>query len=465
MASSAFRSTVIILLLCLFRITLPEGIPAQDFTEVQDLLNQALAEGAELLSPKSFQAAREEYQKAVELRDKGKSLSEIEKRLKTARQITQSVSNNIKLAEVTFADVLPQREKAVRARAEEFVPEQWGEIEEEFREAVVGLEEGKVKRAKELVTPLSDGYRDVELEAIREDITGSARTLSETIEKQVMPWAPMTYRNGVKKIDEVDRLLNKDRYAREDAEARIREAEYELRHSQALSRRIESNENTEMETIQLGFESDLRRIAEGLGIDARFDGDIETQVEKMVETSRELVQRNRDISGELYTLEEEMSESQELKESLQLRLGEEKRKKERLSRVQSLFSVSEVNIIRDERNVILRILGFTFPPGTATIQPEYFNLLSRVQKAIMEFPGSKVVIEGHTDSMGEERQNKSLSQNRAEAIQKYLVANLGLDPVMVQAVGYGEERPIANNETQEGRALNRRVEIVIHPAD
>ena len=436
-----------------------------DFEEVEGMLNRAREEGAELLSPKNFQVAEGEYRKAVELRDKGKSIKDINKRLEKANQLARAIINNIKLAEITFAGVLHERDKAVVAKAAEFVPEQWGDAEDEFRKAVINLEEGKVKQAKEMVDKLIDTYQTVELAAIKKEITGSAVELSAEIDKDVSEISPRTFQKGLDKIEEANKVLEADRYAREDAEALIREAEYELRHAQALAGRIVEAEDKDMEEIFLDFEDQLRQISEGLGIEIRFDGEIDDEIAKTIEMSKELQLRNRDLSLELYNLKEEMAENQQLRESLQSRLDEENRKKGRLNKIQSMFKTSEVKVLRDDMdNVVLRLVGFSFPPGSDTIEPRYFDLLSRVQKALNMFPEADIVIEGHTDSMGDEKYNKVLSQKRAESIRKYLVANLALESSVVSAVGYGEERPIANNETKEGRALNRRVDIVIMPS-
>jgi outer membrane protein OmpA-like peptidoglycan-associated protein len=72
-------------------------------------------------------------------------------------------------------------------------------------------------------------------------------------------------------------------------------------------------------------------------------------------------------------------------------------------------------------------------------------------------------VQGHTDSYGSDEQNLQLSNQRAEAVKQYLLANSNLDASRVEAFGYGESKPIASNETTEGRAANRRVEVVIHP--
>jgi outer membrane protein OmpA-like peptidoglycan-associated protein len=108
-------------------------------------------------------------------------------------------------------------------------------------------------------------------------------------------------------------------------------------------------------------------------------------------------------------------------------------------------------------------LCFTFPSGTANVESQYYPLLTKVQKAVSEFPSSRVYIEGHTDSKGDDGFNEQLSQKRAEAIRTYLVANLGIDPTNIVALGYGEKKPIASNETNDGRALNRRVDVVMNP--
>jgi outer membrane protein OmpA-like peptidoglycan-associated protein len=436
------------------------------FEEVETILKQAKDEKGELLSPKNLQSAEEDYKKAVELKEKGKSLKDINKRLERADMVARSVLNNIKLAEVTFSDVLPVRDRAIDAKAEDFVPDLWAAAERDFKKAVIDLEDGKVKQAKEMAPELVDEYGSVELEAIRKDITGSTRALAEEIRKDVSETAPKTYQRGLDRIKDADNLLNEDRYAREKAADIVKEADYELRHAKALAQRVKKAEESDMESTLLGFEADLARIADGLGYDIKFDGDIEDQVDKMAARAKDLQKQNRDLSSDLYSLREKMQESRQLKESLQTRLNKEKQEKERLANVQDLFNSSEVKVFRDENNhVVLRLVGLSFKPGSDTIEPTYFDLLSRVQKALLIYPGAHVVIEGHTDSSGDATINKALSQRRAEAIRQYLAANLNLDPSTIEAVGYGEGRPIANNETEEGRALNRRVDIVISPAD
>ena len=72
-------------------------------------------------------------------------------------------------------------------------------------------------------------------------------------------------------------------------------------------------------------------------------------------------------------------------------------------------------------------------------------------------PQSRIEIAGHTDNVGNPKRNKALSQERADACREYLMAN-GIDGTRIKAVGYGDERPIAPNDTEDGRQQNRRIE-------
>ena len=79
---------------------------------------------------------------------------------------------------------------------------------------------------------------------------------------------------------------------------------------------------------------------------------------------------------------------------------------------------------------------------------------------LADFPGAVIEVGGHTDATGSTELNQALSQLRAEAVRAALIAQ-GVDAARLRAVGYGESRPVADNDTDEGRARNRRVELAI----
>src|SRR5688572_27567610 len=102
-----------------------------------------------------------------------------------------------------------------------------------------------------------------------------------------------------------------------------------------------------------------------------------------------------------------------------------------------------------------------FRSGSASVDPRSFDLLKRIADAIKKLPdGKKVSIEGHTDNRGKAASNEKLSQGRAEAVIAHLVRH-GVARERLSAKGFGQAKPIASNDTDQGRAQNRRVEFII----
>ncbi len=120
----------------------------------------------------------------------------------------------------------------------------------------------------------------------------------------------------------------------------------------------------------------------------------------------------------------------------------------------------KVPLIPIKKGAVVALRNIFFEFDKADLKPESYPELDRVVELMKKYPNIKVEIAGHTDSIGSEAYNLRLSQRRAEAVVKYLVSK-GIDPSRLIAKGYGESQPIAPNDTEEGRALNRRVEFRI----
>ena len=99
-----------------------------------------------------------------------------------------------------------------------------------------------------------------------------------------------------------------------------------------------------------------------------------------------------------------------------------------------------------------------FETGSDILTADSYAVLERVRDAMLRYPNFRLMIEGHTDNVGDDRKNQLLSENRAKACYNYLIAN-GVQPLNVQYIGYGEMRPLGDNKSKRGRELNRRVEF------
>nr|WP_186343992.1 OmpA family protein [Pseudomonas peli] len=115
----------------------------------------------------------------------------------------------------------------------------------------------------------------------------------------------------------------------------------------------------------------------------------------------------------------------------------------------------------DQLNIVMPG-SITFATGKAEIQPSFYYTLNQLSNSFREYQDSELVITGHTDSVGNYDANQVLSNRRADSVAQYLRSN-GIDSSRLQTVGAGSTLPVASNETTEGRAQNRRVEIKLVP--
>lgn len=117
---------------------------------------------------------------------------------------------------------------------------------------------------------------------------------------------------------------------------------------------------------------------------------------------------------------------------------------------------------RDNGDICLIMPGdITFENDRADIRPHFYNTLNSVAVVLCKFNRTTVKVAGYASSTGSAEHNQILSEERAQAVANYLIAQR-VDPNRIMAVGYGERYPVASNKTLAGQARNRRVEITIH---
>jgi outer membrane protein OmpA-like peptidoglycan-associated protein len=123
--------------------------------------------------------------------------------------------------------------------------------------------------------------------------------------------------------------------------------------------------------------------------------------------------------------------------------------------------VKEDRSARFKKEVTIQ-LDIEFRVGSVEISSTYLDQLKRVADLMKDSPNKIAVIEGHTDSMGPATKNLQLSQGRAESVRQNLIDHFGIAQERLVAKGFGETRPIASNETPEGRRKNRRVSVILY---
>lgn len=124
---------------------------------------------------------------------------------------------------------------------------------------------------------------------------------------------------------------------------------------------------------------------------------------------------------------------------------------------------TDVRVIRQGDDLILNMpSGITFATNESSVQPQFRTTLDQVADVLRQYNQTYVDVYGHTDSTGSDSYNFDLSQRRASAVADYLTMR-GVQSARLGTRGFGESQPIASNETEEGKAANRRVEIKLVP--
>jgi len=125
---------------------------------------------------------------------------------------------------------------------------------------------------------------------------------------------------------------------------------------------------------------------------------------------------------------------------------------------------SEAAAVRREGNLLAITLkgDITFDHDSAVVRPGLYSEIDRIANIMLQYPDTFIRVEGHTDSTGSEQYNLELSARRAVSVKNLLIQK-GISPSRIETVTYGETRPIATNDTEAGRQMNRRVEIKIAP--
>lgn len=463
------------------------GLPAQNvqselFREAETARAEATGLDAAFLSPGHFQTAADWMRRAEADFQTGKNMEDIQKKLKMASVYWQKSSASATEARVVFKDCLKARSDARLVEAPALRKTLWEEAETTLSQACRNLEEGDANGARNKSRKAERAYRQAELEAIKANYLDATRELLKKAEaKEVRKRAPLTLARAAALAEKAESQLVENRYDTDEARQLAQEAQYEAKHALFLNDTLLSLEKSKstMESILLAAEIPVRRIADAFDQNARFDAGSGTPVAAILDEIRKREQTAASREQALAEKTEQIAALRNETDRMRSRLGalqdreadltekmsrlleEQAAARERLERVEKLFTSDEATIMRSGDQVILRLTHITFPVGKSVIEPGYFSLLAKVTEAFREYPGSRITVEGHTDSRGGDEANLRLSTERAEAVREYLLAAGSVDASRLFAAGYGESRPIASNDTDEGRRKNRRIDIVI----
>jgi outer membrane protein OmpA-like peptidoglycan-associated protein len=323
---------------------------------------------------------------------------------------------------------------------------EYAALEKQFVELTKAVETNNLSQARKNQPKVAERFRRLELRAIKEQNIGEARKLITQAEKEgARKNAPKTLLEAKKKFAEADAFITKHRYQKEKINTLASDALLLSGRALQVTRKSKAIRTMRPEDITLWAEGMLYKTANSLSAPDMRDKTLETQLENILGSITALQEDHRFMMDKVKAQ------------------NAEKRFNQLFSEVRDSFDSDEAEVYKQGSKLVIRLKAIQFPVGKYVIMPNNYSLLTKVQRAIRTFGEPDVIIEGHTDSTGSEINNQLLSENRAEAVRSYLVANKTLSMEKIAAAGYGSKRPLASNKTAKGRAINRRIDVIITP--
>ncbi|HEY4367175.1 MAG TPA: OmpA family protein [Steroidobacteraceae bacterium] len=450
------------------------------FASLAAAIEKARSEQVDVLAPTGFQAALVAEQSAQKDAAAGRKPDKIHAELVAGVNAINEASRAATSARKVLQDAISTRADAVAAGAPKFAPEQWPKAAARFNDAVVALERkddaNAQKRSAESIVLL----RDAELVAIKTGLLGEARTLiAQADAAKVEKLAPRTLQAAKRNLAQAEQEISINRYDTSVAKNLAAEAAYEARHALYLAgvigTTLQKQKDGGVEDLILSWEEPLGKVTGAMELTPKFDGgvqqtmqDLYARVQQQQQQARTLKQdlddRNEQIAAlntQMQKLEAKLGGVSEERIALQRRVDAQERLRANVAKIEGLFSASEGRVYRQGDDVVISLTGIKFASGRSKLDAANVPLMSKVQQALAVFPDATMVVEGHTDANGTDSANLLLSQDRADAVSKYLTTNAGVSSTRISSIGYGEARPVATNETADGRARNRRIDLVV----
>lgn len=409
--------------------------PSQEINNLQTNLEKAKLEQVNVLSPKNYEKASKQLSKAKEARSDNDGNKEILKEVAIGNAWLMRANETAEKGANTIPDIVDVRQRALDAKANTHAKGKLEDADDILMEWGKDFEDGEFSIDVDDRRELLNVYMDVELSAIKGDKLGKAsKNLSEAKKEGAEKVAPQTYFLGQKRFKDADAFITANR---QDTEGIDRMASLATRESERALRitresKINKNKTPEQLALELESEENARR-----------------------ELSGELDSTQQALGSTTSALAVMSAESSQMSQTVAL--------DEKLKEAKSKFSENEAEVLRDGDKLLIRLKGLKFPSGQADLTAASYPLMTKVQSVIKDLGAAELEVQGHTDAIGSKNLNAKLSEERAEAVKNYLVENEAIDAADVSSAGYADEKPITSNKTPQGRAQNRRVDIIITP--
>lgn len=499
-------------------LTLATNAWAQaDYDSVSKLMDSAKALEAPVYAPKAFKQAQSKLDEARKAIDSKKGQQTVDKLVAEANQLGEAAIRATGECKVTLKEYVGARDAARRAKAPDLVPDLYAKADNPFLAATGKVESGDVKGALKEAAKSTPLYNTAESEAIVKGVLTPAQIeVEKATALESEKYAAVTLGRARAAYQKAIDIIAADKSNVAEATKEAALAEYEAKHASQIAQMVKGlNRNDQAyETVISAYETEMNRVGQGLGLTyLPFDNGpsgaadtLNSRIESLKSDGNQraqqvsdslakfsalvtvlarrfdlpagadpmaslgsvdsavtaLIAQTQQLSQTVAAEQTRLAELSQTHEEAEAELNAYKVASETIEKARGVLNPIEGAVVENAAgDLVVRLKGLQFQTGKSAITEDMVPLLEKVQSILVLFPDNKLMVQGHTDDQGGVETNMALSEKRAIAVKDYFRQAMSLNADRISAAGFGADKPVASNQTPEGRAQNRRIDIVI----
>ena len=439
-------------------------------SELKGAIEQAEASELGIYMPKAFQKTKAAYASALAKAEISTDNSAGISEAKEALRLLALAENKSKRSKEVLALAYSMRSRALNADAGTLYPDRAKDAEQALVEAAKLVELGEEQQARVNRDEVIGLYTSLEVDSLKKGTTALAKkAYQDALTFKADDYAPKSFDLAEKEIALTEKVIEIDKSEVDKARFHAERSKYLAERAKQIAIIVKSFERRDFshEDIVLWYHSQLDKLAKPLETSVQYNKSNSVVIEELV---NQIAYFKSSISEGVASQKKKQEQINELEDKIASMLSTREKadfireqQAQRFIAVRNLFSSDEARVYRIEDGVLIKVHGFYFNVGESNLEVQNYPLIKKIIDAIGQFPkANSITITGHTDATGSNSINLKLSKQRAQNVKALLISIGEISGDKIQTFGFGETKPVKSNNTKEGRALNRRIEIKIH---
>jgi OOP family OmpA-OmpF porin len=400
-----------------------------------------------VLSPDHYANARKKLDQAKKENQDRKSNSDVLEDLGYAKANLDAANEVAPRVEAALPEVVKARSDALTAEAVRLRNADLIDADSDLKKVTSDFEKKNPEVSLKKRGELQKAYLDVELASIKINYLDQSKALIEAAKKMgAKKYGATTLASAEAKYQAAERTIETDRHNSSAISQAANVANLEAKRAIEITRMAKGVKDESPEEAAIAMEAKRNEAARN-ALEADKNA---TQLNAARDTIRD---KNATISDKNEMISDKNSENS--------KLAADQRFNQAFTTAQNSFTSEEAEVYRQGDKLVVRLKQMQFPTGRSELPGSSMSVLSKVKDVIASMGAESVVVEGHTDAVGSKAKNQVLSQKRADAVAQYFVSENALPSDQITAKGYGDTKPLGSNKSKDGRAQNRRVDVII----